>query len=86
MATHWANKDTADSFTLQEKAALVQLFALCLHITASIQPVLNKQRAGNKRGRSWTAAADSLQLTVVAVLPRPTGDALAEVSANQIAA
>lgn len=33
-----------------------------------------------------TAAADSLQLTDVAVLPRPTRDALAEVSTNQVAA
>lgn len=44
------------------------------------------QREGNEGGRSWTAAADSLQLTDVAVLPRPTRDALAEVSANQVAA
>lgn len=33
------------------------------------------------------AAADSLfKLTGVAVLPRPTGDTLAEVSTNQVAA
>lgn len=33
-----------------------------------------------------TAAADGLQLTDITVLPHPTRDALAEVSANQVAA
>lgn len=42
--------------------------------------------AGVTRLSCPTAAADSLQLTDVAVLPRPTRDALAEVSTNQVAA
>lgn len=46
----------------------------------------NKREAGAGQVSRATAAADSLQLTDVAVLPRPTGDALAEVSTNQVAA
>lgn len=39
-----------------------------------------------KQSRSCTAAADGLQLTDVTVLTHPTGDALAEVPSNQVAA
>lgn len=44
------------------------------------------KEAGATQVCCFTAAADSLQLTDVAVLPRPTWDALAEVSTNQVAA
>lgn len=44
------------------------------------------KKTGATQASRPTAAADSLQLTDVAVLPRPTRDALAEVSTNQVAA
>lgn len=44
------------------------------------------RETGATRVSCSTAAADSRRLTDVAVLPRPTGHALAEVSTNQVAA
>lgn len=44
------------------------------------------KKAGATQVSCPTAAADSPQLTDVTVLPRPTSDALAEVSTNQVAA
>lgn len=71
MATHRTNNETADSFTLQENAALIQIFDSGFYIRPQTRLI-----GALKRG----------ELTDVAVLTGPTGHTLAEVSSNQVTA
>lgn len=63
------------------------LYAFILQVVIPPVPSEEKSNKGSRcPATQLQPTADSLPLTDVAVLPRPTGDTLAEVSANQVAA
>lgn len=97
LATHRPHNDKADSFILQEekikRTALVQLSPTPSHYSfyAACRrwkelKYLKEQQELDRRSDPQLPLLTGFRLTDVTVLPRPTREALAEVSTNQVAA